>query len=133
MDTTDTREVTFLGRCRGCKAPARGTLAEERRSGTAQVRNRLGWTEERTVRSYRYPSEPGYQSFQSVRLEVMFATCACGTTVSMRRVVGTYSPDHKCGAKCRNATGPACECSCRGKHHGAGHGAVQIRLHRVSR
>jgi len=26
---------------------------------------------------------------------------------------------HKCGPKCRSARGPACECSCGGKNHGA--------------
>jgi hypothetical protein len=27
---------------------------------------------------------------------------------------------HKCSAKCQNATGKVCECSCRSKNHGAG-------------
>jgi len=27
---------------------------------------------------------------------------------------------HKCDARCRNAKGKNCECSCRGKNHGAG-------------
>lgn len=27
---------------------------------------------------------------------------------------------HKCDARCQNATGRVCECSCRGKMHGAG-------------
>lgn len=27
---------------------------------------------------------------------------------------------HKCSAKCQNATGKVCECSCHGKNHGAG-------------
>lgn len=27
---------------------------------------------------------------------------------------------HKCDARCRNAKGNCCECSCGGKHHGAG-------------
>lgn len=26
----------------------------------------------------------------------------------------------KCGAKCVNAVGPSCDCSCSGEHHGAG-------------
>lgn len=28
--------------------------------------------------------------------------------------------NHKCGAKCRHATGKVCECECGGKFHGAG-------------
>ena len=42
--------------------------------------------------------------------------------VAAVRVVAykTRNPSkHECGAKCRNATGPNCECSCGGEHHGA--------------
>jgi hypothetical protein len=28
--------------------------------------------------------------------------------------------NHKCGAKCRHATGKVCECECGGKFHGVG-------------
>jgi hypothetical protein len=36
-------------------------------------------------------------------------------------VVGRYSTKHQCGAKCMNATGPSCDCSCGGKNHGMNH------------
>jgi hypothetical protein len=29
--------------------------------------------------------------------------------------------DAKCGARCRNAVGPSCDCSCGGENHGMGH------------
>jgi hypothetical protein len=32
---------------------------------------------------------------------------------------GTKASKHECGARCRNATGPSCDCKCRGKNHGA--------------
>lgn len=41
--------------------------------------------------------------------------------VPVHRVVAykTHSPSrHKCGAKCRNAKGPNCECVCGGEFHG---------------
>ena len=31
----------------------------------------------------------------------------------------TNGSKHKCGARCRNAKGPNCECSCNGESHGA--------------
>lgn len=34
------------------------------------------------------------------------------------RVQATYNPRIRCGWKCQTATGPVCECSCAGKHHG---------------
>jgi hypothetical protein len=32
-----------------------------------------------------------------------------------------FSKRHACGARCTNATGPACDCRCRGLNHGSGH------------
>jgi len=31
---------------------------------------------------------------------------------------GTKKSKHECGARCTNATGPNCDCRCRGKNHG---------------
>lgn len=41
-------------------------------------------------------------------------------TVQLEKVFASAVTTHNCGAKCRNATGPACECSCKGEHHGGG-------------
>jgi len=41
-------------------------------------------------------------------------------TVQLAKVFAAAVTTHNCGAKCRNATGPACECSCKGEHHGEG-------------
>lgn len=49
----------------------------------------------------------------------------CGGYVSVRQVVGHLAPEVKCGAKCRNATGPNCDCACAGKNHGAGFPSVE--------
>lgn len=40
-------------------------------------------------------------------------------------VAGTYVPEIKCDARCQNAKGHKCECSCGGKNHGAG---ISVRL-----
>lgn len=38
-----------------------------------------------------------------------------------RRIEFKANPKlHKCGPRCQNATGRVCECSCRGRFHGAG-------------
>ena len=44
-----------------------------------------------------------------------------GTKTPVSRAVAfkNHNPSlHKCGAKCRNAQGPNCECSCGGEFHG---------------
>lgn len=44
--------------------------------------------------------------------------------VYCRPVVDGGKPDskrHTCGARCTNATGPSCDCRCRGANHGSGH------------
>ncbi len=47
-----------------------------------------------------------------------------GRWVFCRPVVDGGKPDskrHTCGSKCTNATGPSCDCRCRGANHGSGH------------
>lgn len=38
-----------------------------------------------------------------------------------RNVDGTRNDDVKCDARCNEATGHKCECSCAGRNHGASH------------
>jgi len=46
-------------------------------------------------------------------------TC-CGRTPQLLAIEGTKS-EKKCGALCRNAMGPRCDCSCEGENHGRSH------------
>lgn len=47
----------------------------------------------------------------------------CGHKMTkVTEVKGTYSDKMTCGARCMNATGPSCECSCAGMNHGGRHG-----------
>ncbi len=44
----------------------------------------------------------------------------------LKAIKGTYSKDHKCDARCLNAKGHNCTCSCGGANHGRGY-AVEVR------
>lgn len=46
----------------------------------------------------------------------------CGSIfIKSQPIKGHYSKDHKCDARCENATGPNCECQCGGENHGKAH------------
>jgi hypothetical protein len=47
--------------------------------------------------------------------------CDCGAYVRLEVVHGYLDPQVNCGAKCRGAVGPACDCSCGGANHGINH------------
>lgn len=42
----------------------------------------------------------------------------CGLYLRGQRIEGRYSDKIECGDRCQSATGPACECKCRGENHG---------------
>lgn len=48
-------------------------------------------------------------------------TIRCGDHwCNLARVVeGTKGSKHECGARCTNATGPNCDCKCKGRNHGS--------------
>lgn len=43
--------------------------------------------------------------------------------VTVNIVKGVHVPDKTCDARCMNAVGPSCSCSCGGENHGGGHGS----------
>lgn len=45
----------------------------------------------------------------------------CGELSQLRALVATYNPDKVCSARCMNARGPSCDCSCGGANHSASH------------
>lgn len=51
----------------------------------------------------------------------------CGKRVSLiaKQVLGRYSEERKCDARCTSAKGHNCECQCGGKMHGADYGVRQ--------
>lgn len=54
-----------------------------------------------------------------VHIVATFRCRNCSNWVQCVQVEGRET-EHKCGAKCRHATGPTCDCSCGGKFHGVG-------------
>jgi hypothetical protein len=59
------------------------------------------------------------------RLVTRDLVCECGGEGFTFDVIsGSFSEAVKCGARCRNAVGPSCECSCRGERHGESHTAI---------
>lgn len=57
----------------------------------------------------------------------VFARCTNGHKVFMlRQIKGTYSEDHKCDARCLNAKGHDCTCSCGGLNHGRGYAIEHV-------
>lgn len=54
--------------------------------------------------------------------------CQCGAALRVdlgERIYGRYVAEIVCNSKCMSAVGPACDCSCGGQNHGAGHGIVK--------
>lgn len=46
--------------------------------------------------------------------------CACGKFCMLRKVTeGKKNSKHMCGSKCTSATGPNCDCRCKGANHGS--------------
>lgn len=120
MATPNSRTTSTAGhatlRCRDCKATGRRaftmhhtTTAHEGRMLTSQAMELDGRT--RNVRD-RYAV-----------IHALHMNCpVCGSTrVNVNLVKGTYIADKTCGARCMNAVGPDCECSCAGENHGANH------------
>ena len=48
----------------------------------------------------------------------------CQHMMACGRVQGIFNPAVRCDARCTNARGHNCECSCGGENHGAGWGAI---------
>lgn len=44
----------------------------------------------------------------------------------LKRIKGTFSKDHECDARCLNAKGNDCTCSCGGINHGRGHAVTAV-------
>lgn len=106
MATTN-HVIGYIGKCKTCKIPVRADVNEERKRGEGFLARMyynthgLGW--------YDHPAKI-----------ITWPCPSCGRPAKLTRMVVTYNEKVKCGAKCRNATGPACECSCRGVNHGRG-------------
>lgn len=114
MSSVTNHVVGFIGKCKRCKSAVRYDISEQRE-----------YVEPKFLHGVSYPSKHYYcldgGSWYDRPSKVVSRPCQqCGALASLKRMQVTYNEKVKCGAKCRNATGPACECSCRGVNHGRG-------------
>jgi hypothetical protein len=57
----------------------------------------------------------------------LFARCPNRHKVFvLKQIKGTYSKDHKCDARCLEAKGHKCTCSCGGLNHGRGYAVETV-------
>jgi hypothetical protein len=109
MSAPTTTEMPLLGRCKECDyalfvAPGQNTVEAE------SFRDVKG-----DGRAYRV----GNDGF--------FGRCPNRHKLfALKRIKGTYSADHKCDARCLNAKGHTCTCSCGGLNHGRGFAVTNI-------
>lgn len=108
--TLDTESHRYHGKCRGCK-----------RTVTALLRERvdLGYDSRRRCDVVKRNAV----DLADLSGDATLVECpGCGKGVRVARMKGVYNPDHLCDARCTNAKGSNCECSCGGANHGAAWG-----------
>lgn len=100
-------ETTYLGRCKECNYALFATEADLK-----------------PARDFR-EMKAGAGAYCIVGGRDVFGRCTTGHKVfTLKPVKGTYSAEHQCDARCLNAKGYTCTCSCGGVNHGRGHAAV---------
>lgn len=106
MSMNETQEMPFIGRCKVCDY-AFFTTPEDLLTASSlnDVHQGRAYKLGNGVLS-RCPSN--HKAFRLLRIE------------------GEYSEDFKCDARCLNAKGRVCKCSCGGLNHGRGHAATVI-------
>lgn len=105
----DTRAI---GRCRYCKAGVAVTVRQFAATRTTEFGDI-------TTRRFKFMHEVAAPTHHRVAR----ATCgSCGAACTVEVVNVAHDSDHTCSARCTNATGPSCSCSCNGANHGAAHG-----------
>jgi hypothetical protein len=121
MDTLPTKNLHYLGKCRvkGCNALLRITVPmvgiktrEYPFNGPSYERTK--WVPSDPFGRYWTPSHLGIECVKH------------HGPISFTPINGKYSAQHQCDARCLNALGPNCECSCGGENHGRGHQAELI-------
>lgn len=97
----------YHGRCYRCKRTVTRLLEERVLDAYDNYRHR------------RYVSRAPIDLADANRTASETACPDCGATVRLKRLEGTHKPEVPCDARCTNAKGPNCECSCGGANHGA--------------
>ena len=109
----------WIGKCtaKGCKVRLHVDIAMLRESWREIHHNHAYGTQFEVGKSRTFPA-PGHDD----RLYSLGLHCVAHRwPIVWRPVNGSYSQVHVCDARCMNATGTNCECSCGGENHGRGH------------
>lgn len=107
MTAIEATETFYIGRCKtkGC---------------TTALRTDYRDVQDITREQYRAREFDTSRGFMIHGVQP-FGLCADHGAYVLKFGRGRYSADHKCDARCINAKGPNCECSCGGHNHGASH------------
>lgn len=110
--------ATVIYNCKACKTGKRVLYPEvDRSSGVKR------WFRRAEVVGREYPGSFVYYSKAGGRFNVGDGVCAdCGRAMDWGYLQAWTVPEVKCDARCTNARGFKCDCSCGGEHHGSGWG-----------
>lgn len=119
MKTTENFIAHWLGRCpvKGCKTVMHVDVP--------MIRER--WTETRhdhaRGQAWEVPQSRDYpERGRGFSLYGLAIHCAAHKRqISFSPINGRYVEGHVCDARCMNAIGHSCDCSCGGANHGRGH------------
>lgn len=78
--------------------------------------NYLGWTPNRFAADQRYE-----RAYVAAMRAVGWVCETHQRFFELAEVKGVFNADKTCNARCTNAVGADCECSCAGQQHGAAH------------
>lgn len=118
---TDDAPGYAIAKCKTCKTVVRITTVQQRKLSANRG-------EVCTLFNHTSPS-PGVTYNRTYNLYSMpcptegccFPWSSQHTILTFRPIVGTYSAQRVCSAKCMGASGPNCECACAGANHGGNH------------
>lgn len=102
-------EQRWIGRCKKCGTTHKleGRLMMGRRNGTSDIVIKANDGQVYiTADNGSNPSE-------------VLVPCLDHWCRLKRVTEGSKKSKHECGARCTNATGPNCDCRCKGKNHGS--------------
>lgn len=121
MKTIEKFTAHWIGRCpaKGCKCVIHVDIPMIRERWTETHHNHAHGYSYPVPKSRNYPDNQFGQYFMPSHLAL-----ACVThrrNLAWTPINGRFVETHVCDARCMNAIGPNCECSCGGANHGRGH------------
>lgn len=111
---SEKQEKHYIGHCPKCQYTL---FADE-----SQITNGTDWRK-------LYPGEARRVTKEQGGVIGVYAHCDQHGHKAFRllEIKGTYNPNHKCNAQCRNAKRNECVCDCGGANHGRGYAATEVQ------